>query len=73
MGDSLIDNNYHDSVAHMENLYTEIRKTVLTDEKVEEMINDKETVNLNQIRYENHIQEWYKFIVEKKELIEKNS
>ena len=38
VGDRLIDTNYHDSVVYMENLYTEIRKTVLTDEKLEEMI-----------------------------------
>ena len=54
-------------------VYTLRMIDIIWKEKVEEMINDKETVNLNQIRYENHIQEWYKFIVEKKELIEKNS
>jgi hypothetical protein len=30
------------------------------------MVNDNEAVNLNQKRYEENIQEWYKFIVEKK-------
>lgn len=39
-------------------------------EKVEEMINDKQSVSYNQIRYENNIIEWYKFIVEKKSIIE---
>ena len=37
------------------------------------MLNDNETVNLNQKRYEENIQKWYKFIVEKKQAIEKMS
>ena len=42
-------------------------------EKVEEMINDKETVEYKQWWYEDNIQERYKFITEKKALIEKKS
>lgn len=38
VGDRLIENDYNDSVAYMENLYTMLRKTVLTNEKVENMI-----------------------------------
>ena len=38
VGDRLIDNDYNDSVAYMETLYAELRKTVLTNEKIEEMI-----------------------------------
>lgn len=41
-------------------------------EKVEQMINDKELVNLSQSRYEEHIVERYQFITKKKEKIEKN-
>jgi hypothetical protein len=37
------------------------------------MVNDNETVNLNQKRYEENIQERYKFIVEKKAMIERMS
>ena len=37
------------------------------------MVNDNETVNLKQKRYEENIQEWYKYIVEKKALIEKKT
>ena len=54
-------------------VYTIKMIKMLGQDKVEEMLNDKQSVSYNQIRYENHIQEWYKFIVEKKELIEKNS
>ena len=54
-------------------VYTIKMIKMLWQDKVEEMLNDKQSVSYNQIRYENHIQEWYKFIVEKKELIEKNS
>ena len=38
VGERLLETDYNDSVAYMENLYTTIRKTVLTDEKLEEMI-----------------------------------
>lgn len=38
VGECLLETDYNDSVAYMENLYTTIRKTVLTDEKLEEMI-----------------------------------
>ena len=38
VGDKLIDTDYNDSVAYMENLYARLRKTVLTNEKLEEMI-----------------------------------
>lgn len=51
-------------------VYTLKMIDLLGKEKVEEMVNDNQTVNLNQIRYENHIQERYKFIVEKKRIIE---
>lgn len=51
-------------------VYTIKMIDLLGKERVEEMINDNEIVNLNQIRYENHIQEWYKFILEKKRIIE---
>ena len=40
-------------------------------EKVEEVINDKELVNLSQSWYEEHIVERYQFITKKKEMIEK--
>jgi hypothetical protein len=33
---------------------------------VDEMVNDKEIVSYNQKRYEDSIQEWYKFIKKKK-------
>ena len=46
---------------------------MLGRKKVEYMLNDKETVNLNQKRYEENIQERYKFIVEKKRMIERMS
>lgn len=52
-------------------VYTLKMIDLLWREKVEEMMNDNQTVNLNQIRYENHIQERYKFIVEKKSIIER--
>ena len=45
---------------------------MLGKEKVEYMINDKELVSYNQKRYEDNVIEWYKFIVEKKEIIERN-
>lgn len=54
-------------------VYTLVMIDMLGRKKVEEMINDKETVDYNQKRYEDHIQERYKFIVEKKRSIEKMS
>jgi len=41
-------------------------------EKVEQMINDKELVSLSQSWYEEHIVERYKFIIDKKEKIKKH-
>ena len=46
---------------------------MLGKDKVEEMINDKELRTYNQIEYEEMIMERYKFIVEKKKIIEENS
>lgn len=54
-------------------VYTLRMIDMLGREKVEEMMNDKETVEYKQWWYEDHIQERYKFIVEKKSLIEKKS
>jgi hypothetical protein len=45
---------------------------MLGKEKVEEMINDKELRTYNQIEYEEMIMERYKFIVEKKKIIDMN-
>jgi hypothetical protein len=36
------------------------------------MVNDKGTWSYNQKEYEDMIMEWYKFIVDKKEIIRKN-
>lgn len=46
---------------------------MLGQDKVEEMLNDKQSVSYNQIRYENNIIERYDFIQKKKEIISKNS
>ena len=54
-------------------VYTLRMIDMLWKEKVEEMINDKEIVEYKQWWYEENIQEWYKFIVEKKQAIEKMS
>ena len=54
-------------------VYTLRMIDMLWKEKVEEMINDKETVEYKQWWYEDNIQERYKFIVEKKQAIEKKS
>ena len=54
-------------------VYTLRMIDMLWKEKVEEMINDEETYSYTQQWYENNIQERYKFIVEKKALIEKKS
>ena len=54
-------------------VYTLKMIDMLGKEKVEEMINDKEIVEYKQWWYEENIQEWYKYIVEKKALIEKMS
>ena len=42
-------------------------------EYVEQMVNDKELWKYTQKDYEDMIIEWYKFIVEKKEIIERNT
>lgn len=41
-------------------------------EHVQNMINDKQLWNYNQKEYEDMIIEWYKFILEKKKIIEEN-
>jgi hypothetical protein len=46
---------------------------MLGREQVEYMINDKDLWSYSQKEYENMIQERYKFIVEKKQAIEKKS
>ena len=46
---------------------------MLGKDKVEEMINDKQSVSYNQIRYEQKIIERYNFICEKKMIIERNA
>jgi hypothetical protein len=67
--------SYRDNVELSWNykVYTLRMIDMLWKEKVEEMVNDNETVNLSQKRYEENIQEWYKFIVEKKWMIERMS
>ena len=45
---------------------------MLWKEQVEYMINDKDLWKYNQKEYEDMIIEWYKFIVQKKEIIERN-
>lgn len=54
-------------------VYTLRMIDMLWKEKVEEMINDKETVEYKQWWYEENIQEWYKYIKEKKAQIERMS
>ena len=54
-------------------VYTLRMIDMLGKEKVEEMINDKELRTYNQTEYEEMIMERYKFIVEKKKIIEENS
>ena len=54
-------------------VYTLRMIDMLWKEKVEEMINDEETYSYTQQWYEDNIQEWYKFIKEKKQAIEKMS
>ena len=54
-------------------VYTLRMIDMLWKEKVEEMINDKETVEYKQWWYEENIKEWYKFIKEKKQAIERAS
>ena len=51
-------------------VYTLRMIDMLWKEKVEEMVNDKEIVEYKQWWYEENIQEWYKFIKEKKQAIE---
>ena len=67
--------SYRDNVELSWNykVYTLKMIDMLGRKKVEYMINDKETVNLNQKRYEEHIQERYEFITEKKAMIERMS
>ena len=67
--------SYRDNVELSWNykVYTLRMIDMLWKEKVEEMINDNETVNLNQKRYEENIQKRYTFIVEKKWMIERMS
>ena len=67
--------SYRDNVELSWNykVYTLRMIDMLWKEKVEEMVNDNETVNLNQKRYEENIQKRYTFIVEKKWMIERMS
>ena len=67
--------SYRDNVELSWNykVYTLVMIDKLGREKVEEMINDKETVNYNQKRYEDHIQERYIFITQKKNMISRMS
>ena len=67
--------SYRDNVMLSWNykVYTLRMIDMLWKEKVEEMINDKEIVEYKQQVYEEYIQEWYKFIKEKKQAIEKMS
>lgn len=67
--------SYRDNVELSWNykVYTLKMIDMLGREKVEYMLNDKETVSLNQIRYEDHIIERYDFIQKKKEIINKHS
>ena len=54
-------------------VYTLKMIDMLWKEKVEEMVNDKSTVDYNQARYEEHIKEWHTFNTEKKAMIERMS
>ena len=54
-------------------VYTLRMIDMLGKEKVEEMINDKEIVEYKQQRYEEHIQERYIFITQKKNMISRMS
>lgn len=67
--------SYRDNVELSWNykIYTLKMIDMLGREKVEYMLNNKQTVEYKQGRYENKIQERYKFITEKKALIEKKS
>lgn len=67
--------SYKDNVVLSWNykVYTLKMIDLLGREKVEYMLNDKSTVDYWQERYEKMIQKRYKFIVEKKALIEKKS
>ena len=67
--------SYRDNVELSWNykVYTLVMIDKLGREKVEEMINDKETVDYNQKRYEDHIQERYTFITQKKNMISRMS
>ena len=67
--------SYRDNVELSWNykVYTLKMIDMLGREKVEEMMNDKETVEYKQWWYEDHIQERYKFITEKKNMISRMS
>lgn len=67
--------SYRDNVELSWNykVYTLVMIDMLGREQVEYMINDKDLWSYSQKEYENMIQERYKFIVEKKALIEKKS
>lgn len=54
-------------------VYTLVMIDMLGREQVEYMINDTDLWSYSQKEYEDMIQEWYKFIKEKKELISKKS
>lgn len=54
-------------------VYTIKMIKMLWQDKVEEMLNDKQSVSYNQIWYENNIIERYNFIQKKKEIISNNS
>ena len=67
--------SYRDNVELSWNykVYTLVMIDKLGREKVEEMINDKETVDYNQKWYEEHIKERYIFITQKKNMISRMS
>ena len=54
-------------------VYTLKMIDMLWKEKVEEMVNDKSTVDYNQARYEEHIKEWHTFNTQKKNMISRMS
>lgn len=60
--------SYQDNVMLSWNykIYTLKMIDMLWREKVDEMVNDNEIVSYSQQRYEDNIQEWYKFIKKKK-------
>lgn len=50
-------------------MYTIVMINMLGKDEVERRMGDKETVDYNQVWYEEHILEWYKFICDKKKKI----